>query len=95
MKTGGIHNALKICEVAEKNGVKCLIGCMLESQIAVAAAAHLCAGQGIITMADLDGPSLCASPLMPGGPVFDGAMITMSGDPGIGIEAVEGAQWQC
>ncbi len=95
MKTGGIHNALKICEAAEKNGVKCLIGCMLESQIAVAAAAHLCAGQGIITMADLDGPSLCASPLMPGGPVFDGAMITMSGDPGIGIEAVEGAQWQC
>ena len=95
MKTGGIHNALKICEAAKKNGVKCLIGCMLESQIAVAAAAHLCAGQGIITMADLDGPSLCASPLMPGGPVFDGAMITMSGDPGIGIEAVEGAQWQC
>ena len=95
MKTGGIWNALKICELARQHHMDCMIGCMLESQVAVAAAAHLCGGQSVITMADLDGPSLCASPLMPGGPVFDGAMITMSGDPGIGIEAVEGAQWQC
>ena len=34
-----------------------MIGCMLESKIAVSAAAHLAAGKGIITRADLDGPS--------------------------------------
>ena len=60
MKTGGIWQALKICSLAEMYGVECMIGCMLESQLAVAAAAHLAAGQAIITRADLDGPSLCA-----------------------------------
>ena len=94
MKTGGIWNALKICKTAQQYGVKCLIGCMLESQVAVAAAAHLCAGQDIICMADLDGPSLCACPPMPGGPVFEGPTITMTGDPGIGIREIPVAQWQ-
>ncbi len=86
MKTGGIWNALKICELAKQHGVKCMIGCMLESQVSVAAAAHLCAAQDIITMADLDGPSLCASEPFPGGPIFDGATISMSSDPGIGVQ---------
>lgn len=86
MKTGGIWNALKICELARQHGVKCMIGCMLESQISVAAAAHLCASQEVITMADLDGPSLCASEPFPGGPVFDGPTISMSGDPGVGVQ---------
>ncbi|MDD5936855.1 MAG: dipeptide epimerase, partial [Clostridiales bacterium] len=35
MKTGGIHNALKICEIAELYNVQCMIGCMLESKISV------------------------------------------------------------
>ena len=59
MKTGGIYQALKICGIAESFGVECMIGCMLESKIAVSAAAHLAAAKGIITRADLDGPSLC------------------------------------
>lgn len=92
MKTGGIHNALKICEMARENGVKCMMGCMLEGQVAVAAAAHLCAAQGIITMADLDGPSLCATEPFPGGPIFDGAAITMTADPGIGVQ-LAGIEW--
>ena len=92
MKTGGIWNALKICEMARQHGVKCMIGCMLESQVSVAAAAHLCAGQEVITMADLDGPSLCATEPFPGGPIFEGAAITMSQDPGIGVRF--DAQWE-
>ncbi len=94
MKTGGIWNALKICELARQHGVKCMIGCMLESQVSVAAAAHLCAGQDIITMADLDGPSLCATPPMPGGPVFDGPTISMSADPGVGVENIPCGTWR-
>lgn len=92
MKTGGIWNALKICQMAKQHGVKCMIGCMLESQVSVAAAAHLCAGQEIIAMADLDGPSLCATEPFPGGPVFDGATIRMSGDPGVGVRF--STQWK-
>ena len=56
MKTGGIYEAQKICALAESYGVECMIGCMLESKIAVSAAAHLAAARGVITRADLDGP---------------------------------------
>ena len=86
MKTGGIWNALKICELARQHHMDCMIGCMLESQVAVAAAAHLCGGQSVITMADLDGPSLCASEPFPGGPVFDGPTSRLRSSPGIGLE---------
>ncbi|MCI8401523.1 MAG: dipeptide epimerase [Lachnospiraceae bacterium] len=85
MKTGGIHEALKICAVAETYGVECMIGCMLESKIAVSAAAHLAAGKGIITRADLDGPSLCSMDPYEGGPSYEGPHIRMNKTPGIGI----------
>jgi len=85
MKTGGIYEALKICAAAETYGISCMIGCMLESKISVSAAAHLAAAKGIITMADLDGPSLCSMDPYEGGPVFDGPKIHMPEEPGIGI----------
>lgn len=88
MKTGGIYEALKICAIAESFGVECMIGCMLESKIAVSAAAHLAAGKGIITRADLDGPSLCREDPYTGGPVFKGPKIFMNEDPGMGISKV-------
>lgn len=93
MKTGGIWNALKICRMAERYGMECMIGCMLESRLSVAAAAHLAAGQKIITRADLDGPSLCSVDPYTGGPCFDGPLISMSGDPGVGVDSVPCTQW--
>ena len=90
MKTGGIYNALKICAIAEEYGVECMIGCMLESKIAVSAAAHLAAAKGIITRADLDGPSLCREDPYEGGPVFEGSRITMNESGGLGITKVPG-----
>ena len=93
MKTGGIWQALKLCGIAESYGVKCMTGCMLESKLAVTAASHLCAGQSIVTMADLDGPSLCAVDPFVGGPVFDAATVTMTDAPGLGIEQVPVSEW--
>lgn len=92
MKTGGIYNALKLCAVAEEYGVECMIGCMLESKIAVSAAAHLAAAKGIITRADLDGPSLCRTDPYTGGPLFTGGTITMNESWGLGITGVPGFQ---
>lgn len=89
MKTGGIHEALKICDIADSFGVECMIGCMLESKVSVAAAAHLAAGRGIITRADLDGPSLCKTDPFEGGPVFERNRILMTGDYGIGIKKLK------
>lgn len=88
MKTGGIYNALKICDIAEIYGVECMIGCMLEGKLSVSAAAHLAAAKGIITKADLDGPSLCKTDPFRGGPAYDESLIHMNETPGIGIERV-------
>ncbi len=88
MKTGGIYEALKICSIAETYNVECMIGCMLESKVSVSAAAHLAAAKGIITRADLDGPSLCSEDPYTGGPEFAGPYITMNENPGIGITGV-------
>lgn len=85
MKTGGIYEALKVCAIAECYEVECMIGCMLESKIAVSAAAHLAAAKGIITRADLDGPSLCREDPYAGGPSFLGPRILMNMEPGLGI----------
>lgn len=94
MKTGGIGKALQICSIAEIYGVQCMMGCMLESRLSVAAGAHLAAAKGCITLCDLDGPSLCSVDPYTGGPVFDGPMIRMSSDPGIGVENVPCTNWE-
>ena len=93
MKTGGIWKALQICSVADIYGVKCMMGCMLESRLSVAAGSHLAAAKGCITICDLDGPSLCSVDPYTGGPVFDGAKIRMTGDPGIGVDNIPCTQW--
>src|SRR6478735_4010470 len=41
MKTGGISNALHIADIAALYQVECMIGCMVETSISVAAAAHI------------------------------------------------------
>ncbi|MBO6157968.1 MAG: dipeptide epimerase [Firmicutes bacterium] len=90
MKTGGIYQALKICQIAEIYGVECMMGCMLESKLSVSAGAHLCGAKGIITRADLDGPGLCRYDPYQGGPVFEGGKITLNHTPGLGISHVPG-----
>ena len=93
MKTGGIYKALEICRTAQVFGAQCMVGCMLESRLSVAAAAHLAAAQAVVTMADLDGPSLCAQDPYAGGPSFNGPHISMTGDIGIGVEGVPCPLW--
>ncbi len=90
MKTGGIHNALKICTIAELYGVECMIGCMLESKISVTAAVHLAAAKSIITKIDLDGPVLCKEDPIDGGAIFQNEKITLNDEPGFGFKAVRG-----
>lgn len=93
MKTGGIHNALKICSAAEMYGVECMIGCMLEAKVSVNAAVHLAAAKSIITRIDLDGPVLCCEDPIDGGSVFDEFRITLNDEPGFGIKKVNGIRY--
>jgi o-succinylbenzoate synthase len=90
MKTGGIHNALRICALAEVYGVECMIGCMLEAKVSVTAAVHLAAGRKVITKVDLDGPVLCSEDPVEGGAVFNEFLISPNNTPGLGISGVCG-----
>ncbi|MDO4286078.1 MAG: dipeptide epimerase [Eubacteriales bacterium] len=97
MKAGGLYEANKIAEIARSYGRNCMIGCMLESKIAVSAAAHFTAAQDVVTAVDLDGPSLCAEDPYIGGPRFEGAAIRMNETPGLGIIGIKEAylsDWQ-
>jgi len=89
MKTGGIHNALKICSIAEIYGVECMIGAMLEAKISVTAAAHLAAAKSVITKIDLDGPLLCSEDPVCGGAVFEDNKITLNNEPGFGFKDIQ------
>lgn len=88
MKTGGIYNALKICSVAEIYGVECMIGCMLETGLAISAAVQLAAAKACITKADLDGPSLCQfNPYV--GHEFNAGKIILNNNYGIGVDDLQ------
>jgi L-alanine-DL-glutamate epimerase-like enolase superfamily enzyme len=91
MKTGGLSNAIRIADIAELYGVECMIGCMLESSISVAAAVHLAvAKSSAITKVDLDGPSLCAFNPVDGGVNFNESEISVTDAPGLGIREIRG-----
>lgn len=93
MKTGGLHNALKICSMAEIYGVECMIGCMLEAKVSVTAAVHLAAAKSIITKIDLDGPVLCSEDPVDGGAIFNESIITLENTPGLGIKRIQGVKY--
>jgi o-succinylbenzoate synthase len=88
MKTGGLYHALKLCDLVHNAGMKCMIGCMMESRISVTAAAHLACARSIITAIDLDPPLLCSQDPIEGGAQYDNALITLPDDPGFGFRQV-------
>ena len=94
MKTGGISNAIRIADIAELYGVDCMIGCMIETSISVAAAVHVAVAKShVITKVDLDGPSLCQFNPVEGGVIFNESEISITDAPGLGITAVHGLEW--
>ncbi|MCD9027711.1 dipeptide epimerase [Luteimonas sp. BDR2-5] len=91
MKTGGISDAIRTADIAAVHGVECMIGCMIETSISVAAAVHVAVAKSdIITRVDLDGPSLCSHDPVEGGVVFNESEISVPDAPGLGIRAVHG-----
>ena len=93
MKTGGLSNAVRIADIASLYGMECMIGCMLESSISVAAAVHLAVAKAnAITRVDLDGPSLCAFNPVDGGVIFNESEISVTDAPGLGIREIRGLE---
>jgi o-succinylbenzoate synthase len=93
MKTGGLSKAIQIADICAMYGVECMIGCMIETSISVAAAVHLAvAKSNVITKVDLDGPSLCAFNPVDGGVIFNESEITVTDAPGLGIREIRGLE---
>jgi L-alanine-DL-glutamate epimerase-like enolase superfamily enzyme len=59
MKCGGVSKAIEILEYARANGIKCVLGSMLEGPFSINAALHLAiAYSDVIKYVDLDSPLL-------------------------------------
>ena len=91
MKSGGLSNAVKIADIAEMHGIKCMMGCMLESSIGIAAAAHLAvAKSSVITKIDLDACFLAQYNPVSSSLRFNNADISIADLPGLGIDKIDG-----
>lgn len=88
VKTGGLFNALQIIDYCRKHKIICMIGCMLEGSIGVAAAAHLASAHSdVIQLIDLDGPTLGQYDPISGASSFNNASIKLNTSNGLGIKA--------
>ena len=89
MKAGGIHNALKIADMADTCGIECMMGCMLESKVGITAAASVAGAKKIITRADLDAADLLAEDPVVGGISYKANKINLNNKPGLGISDIK------
>jgi L-alanine-DL-glutamate epimerase-like enolase superfamily enzyme len=81
-KAGGIRESLRIIDVARACGLKVMIGCMVETSVGIAAAAHL---GPLADWLDLDGNLLISEDPFRGHPVVQGR-IQLGEGPGLGVE---------
>jgi L-Ala-D/L-Glu epimerase / N-acetyl-D-glutamate racemase len=81
MKCGGIAEALRMIAVARAHGMKVMLGCMIESSVAITAAAHI---SPLVDTADLDGNLLLDSDPYAGATVRAGRIV-LPERPGLGV----------
>jgi len=81
MKCGGIHHALKMIHTARAHHMKVMLGCMIESSLAITAAAHL---SPLVDYADLDGNLLISDDPYEGVKVEHGKLI-LPNRAGLGV----------
>ncbi|MFB3894873.1 MAG: dipeptide epimerase [bacterium] len=82
MKCGGIREALRTIHTARAHGLQIMLGCMLESSVAVTAAAHI---SPLVDYADLDGAILLADDPFVGMKLEHG-WIRLPDTPGLGVQ---------
>ena len=82
MKCGGINHALKMIHAARAYNLRIMLGCMIESSLAITAAAHL---TPLVDYADLDGNLLVDNDPYVGVTVEQGKLILPDG-PGLGVQ---------
>ncbi|CAN5396918.1 dipeptide epimerase [soil metagenome] len=87
MKCGGISEALKMIEFARQEGWKILIGCMIETRLALGAASHMA---GLVDYMDVDAHMLTKNdPFPPGSQEQYSGALPLSDGPGVGLPMID------
>ena len=82
-----IIESLDIAAIARSANLKLMIGCMVETNLALGCAVHFAAGVGGFEFIDLD-PSFNASECpVSGGPVYKAPLWTIGQEPGLGFRS--------
>jgi o-succinylbenzoate synthase len=86
-KSGGIHEARLINEIAQNHGMRCMLGSMLESRLALTANVHFAMAHDNIQFYDLDTALLgqLVDPVI-GGATYNGMFLELGDQPGIGAD---------
>lgn len=80
-KCGGLREALRMIAIARAHHMMVMVGCMVESSLAITAAAHF---TPLVDIVDLDGGALLASDPFDGATIDNGQVELPSG-PGLGV----------
>jgi L-alanine-DL-glutamate epimerase-like enolase superfamily enzyme len=80
-KSGGAREAIRMVHAARALGLGCMLGCMIESGLGIAAGAHIAS---LFDHVDLDGNLLIAHDPFPGVELVDGVQLP-SDLPGLGV----------
>ena len=81
-KVGGIGPALRQIRLARELGLKVMLGCMVESSLAITAAAHLAP---LVDYVDLDGHLLIKNDPF-AGVTFENGRLVLPEEPGLGVQ---------
>lgn len=87
-KSGGISEAGRIFKFAAEQGVDCMIGCMIQTRVAISADAHVAAGFKAIKWVDLDGHTFLKTDPVEGGVTIQKGKIIFPETSG------HGARWK-
>lgn len=80
-KTGGLREALRMIHIARAHHLMVMVGCMVETSIAITAAAQFCP---LVDIVDLDGAALLADDPYRGATIHGGQLRLPDG-PGLGV----------
>ncbi|HEU4570561.1 MAG TPA: dipeptide epimerase [Gemmatimonadales bacterium] len=80
-KCGSLREALRMIHVARAHGMMVMVGCMIESSLAITAAAHV---TPLVDIVDLDGAALLADDPYLGATISNG-QVTLPDGPGLGV----------
>ncbi len=82
-KCGGPREALRAIHAARACGLRVMMGCMLETTLGIAPAAHLAP---LLDYADLDGAALLGDDPFEGPGIGEDGRVRLSDEPGLGVE---------